>query len=99
MSGIPAPGAARFVGARVPRTGDRRLLTGRGRFVDDVALPGALHVAFVRSPFARAEVRGVDVGAAAAAPGVRAVLTLADLGGPPTRGAPPLADTDVRYVG
>jgi carbon-monoxide dehydrogenase large subunit len=99
MSGVPGPGAARFVGARVPRAEDRRLLTGRGRFVDDVALPGALHVAFVRSPFARAEVRGVDRGPAAAAPGVRAVLTLADLGGPPGRGAPPLADTDVRYVG
>jgi predicted DsbA family dithiol-disulfide isomerase len=45
-----AGGAARSAGARVPRIEDARLLTGRGRYVDDIALPGMLHVAFVRSP-------------------------------------------------
>src|SRR4051812_12048014 len=47
------PVAGRFVGQRVPRLEDARLLTGRGTFVDDVVIPGTLHAAFVRSPIAR----------------------------------------------
>ncbi len=59
---------------------DARLLTGRARFVDDVQLPGMLHVAFVRSEYAHARIRAVDVTAARARPGVLAVYTAADLG-------------------
>ena len=54
---------------------DAALLRGKGRFIDDMHLPGTLHVAFVRSAMAHALVRNVDVVAAKAAPGIRAVLT------------------------
>ena len=64
-----APGAARYVGTRVHRVEDARLLTGRGTYVDDVSLPGMLHACFVRSAFARAAIRGIDtVGRARARP-------------------------------
>jgi carbon-monoxide dehydrogenase large subunit len=65
----------RFVGARVPRVEDPRLLTGRGRFVDDVVLPGTLEAAFVRSTQPHARIASIDTGAAAALPGVVAVIT------------------------
>src|SRR5262249_19320718 len=68
-----------LIGARIPRLEDGALLVGKGRFVDDIALPGAWHAAFVRSPHPHAGVRKVDAGAALALPGVHAVLTLADL--------------------
>ena len=68
-----------WIGARLPRLEDRPLLVGRGRFIDDIALPGALHAAFVRSPHPHAAIRGVDARAALALPGVHAVLTLDDL--------------------
>ncbi len=99
-----------WVGAAVPRKEDRRLLLGRGRFVADLARPGLLHAAFVRSPHAHAEVRNIDAGAARKAPGVTAVFTAADLGYPhllallerdefvPTR-MPILAGDTVRFVG
>jgi carbon-monoxide dehydrogenase large subunit len=63
------------VGARLKRLDDPRLLTGRGRYVDDIALPRMVHVAFVRSPHAHAAIARVDVGAAAKSPGVVKVLT------------------------
>src|SRR5206468_11292277 len=56
--------AGRYVGTRVQRVEDARLLTGRGTFVDDITCPGMLHACFVRSPFARARVGSVDVSAA-----------------------------------
>jgi aerobic carbon-monoxide dehydrogenase large subunit len=62
-------------GRPLPRKEDPRLLTGRGRFSDDVSLPGQAYAAVVRSPHAHARLRGVDVGAAQKAPGVVAVLT------------------------
>jgi len=71
--------AARFVGQRVPRKEDRRLLTGHGSFVDDIRLAGMLEVAFVRSPVARGRIRSIDVEPAKAVPGVRAVYTADDL--------------------
>jgi carbon-monoxide dehydrogenase large subunit len=71
--------AARFTGTSVRRVEDPRLLTGRGRYVDDLRLPGTLHAAFVRSPLAHGRLLGVDVAAARALPGVHAVLTDADL--------------------
>ncbi len=71
-------GAKQF-GARVARLEDDALLTGRGRFVDDVKLPGTLHAVFVRSAHANARILGIDTSEAMALPGVRAVLTAADL--------------------
>jgi carbon-monoxide dehydrogenase large subunit len=76
---------ARQFGARVKRLEDPALLTGRGRFVDDVKLPGALEACFVRSPHAHARIRAIDTSAARAAPGVHAVLTADDLPGPMAR--------------
>ena len=66
------------VGAPLKRSDDPRLLTGRGRYVDDLTLPRMVHVAFVRSPHAHATVERVDVEAARNRPGVVAVLTGAD---------------------
>jgi carbon-monoxide dehydrogenase large subunit len=62
------------LGSAVPRKEDMRLLTGRGRYVSDLSVPGMLHAAFVRSPYAHADVTGVDASAALAAPGVVAVV-------------------------
>src|SRR5258705_7905185 len=70
---------ARYAGARVNRIEDRRLLTGRGTYVDDVVLPGMLHAAFVRSPIARGRITGIDISAAKDLPGVFAILTADDL--------------------
>ena len=67
------------VGTSLPRLEDPRLLRGEGRFLDDV--PGALHTAFVRSPFAHARITGIETALAEDAPGVRLVLTGADLDG------------------
>ncbi len=78
-SGLDEVEAGRFVGARVARKEDPRFLTGRGLYTDDVALPGMLHVAFVRSPHARAAITGIDTTEAAAMAGVIAVYTFDDL--------------------
>jgi carbon-monoxide dehydrogenase large subunit len=72
--------AGRYVGQRVLRLEDAKLLTGRALFVDDVQLPGMLHVAFLRSDEAHATLRGIDASAARARPGVVAVYTAPDLG-------------------
>lgn len=69
----------RYVGQRVARIEDRRLLTGAGQYLDDIVLPGMLHVAFLRSPHAHARFRLVDTAKARAVDGVVAVLTSADL--------------------
>ena len=63
------------VGSSPKRPDDPRILTGRGRYVDDLAFPRLLHVAFVRSSHAHAEIRAVDVDAARRAPGVAGLLT------------------------
>ncbi|OBK30676.1 carbon monoxide dehydrogenase [Mycobacterium asiaticum] len=65
----------RFVGARVRRVEDRRLLRGRGHYVDDVVVPDMAHAAFVRSPWPHALIRGIDTTRAAAVPGVHAIIT------------------------
>jgi carbon-monoxide dehydrogenase large subunit len=70
---------ATIIGLRIPRIEDEPLLRGKGRFVDDIALPGVWHAAFVRSPHPHALIKGIDKGAALALPGVHAVLTLDDL--------------------
>ena len=70
----------RYVNARIRRNEDARLLTGRARFVDDVQVPGMLHVAFVRSDHAHGRLRKIDVSAARQRAGVKAVYTFDDLG-------------------
>src|ERR687890_171396 len=66
------------IGQSVPRFEDLRLVRGGGRYVDDIALPGMLFGYVLRSPHAHARILSIDTTAAAAAPGVRAVLTGAD---------------------
>jgi aerobic carbon-monoxide dehydrogenase large subunit len=68
-----------LIGSRITRLEDEPLLRGRGRFVDDLQVAGLLHAAFVRSPHPHARIRAVERAAAAALPGVHAVLTLDDL--------------------
>ena len=69
----------RYVGRSLPRVEDPELLRGQARYLDDVHVAGALHVAFVRSPYGHAEIRGVDVERARSRPGVVAVVTAADV--------------------
>jgi len=73
---------AKHFGARVTRLEDPALLSGRGRFVDDVKLPGMLHACFVRSPHAHAKLVSIDSKIALIMPGVHAVITAADLPDP-----------------
>ncbi len=70
---------ARYLGRSAERREDNRLLTGKQRYLDDVAVPGALEAALVRSPFAHARIRSIDASAAEALPGVHLVVTGADL--------------------
>ena len=70
---------AKHFGARVTRFEDPALLAGRGRFTDDIPLPGALNACFVRSPHGHAKIRSIDTQAALALPGVHTVLTAADM--------------------
>src|SRR5258705_227198 len=70
---------AGLIGAGIPRLEDGPLLVGKGRYIDDIALSGVWHAAFVRSPHPHAAIRGIDAQAALALPGVHAVLTLDDL--------------------
>jgi len=105
---------AKLTGAPVERIEDARLLRGQGRYLDDLRLPGLLHVAFVRSSHAHARIVRIDAGQALDLPGVHAVFTAADLGplaakpmpqpAPSpliTQGftQPPLATDEVCYVG
>ena len=71
---------ASYMGQRVLRLEDAKLLTGRALFIDDVELPGMLEVAFLRSDDAHGILRRIDVTAARSRPGVVAVYTAADLG-------------------
>ena len=67
------------IGAPLRRVEDRRFLLGRGRFVADIELPGALACVLVRSPHAHARIRRIDTAAAMASPGVVVVFTGADM--------------------
>jgi carbon-monoxide dehydrogenase large subunit len=97
-----------LLGNAVRRVEDPDILLGRAGFVDDLHLPGVLHLAFVRSTVAHAEVRSVDVSEAASMPGVAGVFSAADLDVPvapglmvvnPAFARPPLAQGRVRFVG
>jgi carbon-monoxide dehydrogenase large subunit len=101
------------IGAPLKRKEDRRLLTGNGRYLDDLAVPDTLHAAIVRSPHARARVGVIDSTAARRLPGVVAILTAHEL--PECAGAvvpvlvpsaavrayghPALASVEVRHLG
>lgn len=78
-AGSWAPGGTRWTGQPARRVEDAALLTGAGQYVDDIRLPGMLHLVAVRSPVAHSVVRRIGTSAAAAAAGVRAVLTRADI--------------------
>ena len=80
---MTATAAERYTGASVKRSEDPRILTGAGRYVDDIKLPGMLHAAFVRSPMAPARVLSVDVSAARAMPGWRLPAFPTCRSGPP----------------
>ncbi|MGH3281477.1 MAG: xanthine dehydrogenase family protein molybdopterin-binding subunit, partial [Trebonia sp.] len=107
--------AQRYTGDSIKRSEDPRILTGSGRYIADLKLPGMLHAAFVRSPLAHGRVLAVDASAARDLPGVVAVLTGADLeevtvpgqdplfammgGGGPAPEYTLLATDKVRFVG
>ncbi|MEU9819873.1 xanthine dehydrogenase family protein molybdopterin-binding subunit [Pseudonocardia alni] len=106
--------AAPWVGTRMQRKEDQALLTGRATWTDDIAPPGTLHMVVVRSPLPHARIVAVDTAAAAAVPGVRAVLTAADVDDEFLAGIPcgwpvtediripdhrPLARDEVNHVG
>jgi carbon-monoxide dehydrogenase large subunit len=82
------------IGKRIQRNEDPRLLTGQALFVDDVEIPGMLHAAFLRSDYAHARLKSIDVSAALQRPGVVAVYTAETMGddwqpGPPLVSPPP----------
>ena len=70
---------AKYVGQRVKRTEDPRLIKGLGHYVDDVRLPDTLHVVFLRSMYAHARITSIDVSEASHAQGVVAVYTGKDV--------------------
>ena len=73
--------SASTFGSGIRRREDPRLITGAATYTDDIVVPGMLHAAMLRSPYAHAKIAGIDTSAAAAAPGVVAVYTGADLEG------------------
>jgi aerobic carbon-monoxide dehydrogenase large subunit len=79
MTQVAEAEAKRWVGGGILRKEDPELLTGQGRYVDDIALPGMLWLSFVRSPVAHANITRVDVTAAKELPGVVAVFSGQDL--------------------
>ena len=76
---MAADGTAGLLGRSVLRIEDRRLLRGRGRFVDDISLPDVLHAAFVRSSVAHGRIAYIDHAAARGLAGVHGVFTYSDL--------------------
>jgi aerobic carbon-monoxide dehydrogenase large subunit len=70
-----------YVGQPVKRFEDPKLITGRGSFVDDIKLPDMLHAAVLRSPYAHARIKSIDISAARNLPGVVAILTRTDIAG------------------
>ncbi len=68
-----------YIGRTLPRSRAMRAVAGRGKYTDDITLPRTLHAAFVRSPYAHAKILNIDTAAAKAAPGVKLVMTGAEL--------------------
>ncbi len=105
MAAVP-----KFIGERIKRREDPRLITGRATYVDDVRLPGMLSAVILRSPYAHAKIKSIDADAARKAPGVVCVLTGVDvkdrIGSVPCIAPvehlphhPVLAQDKVRFVG
>ena len=87
----------KYIGKRIKRNEDPRLLTGQALFVHDVELSGMLHAAFLRSDYAHAYLRSIDVSEALKRPGVVAIYTAEDMGddwkpGPPLVSPPPTVE-------
>ncbi|MFV8819218.1 xanthine dehydrogenase family protein molybdopterin-binding subunit [Haliea sp. E17] len=106
----PGITTGRYIGQRVRRKEDPRLLTGHGQYVDDISVPGMLYAAFARSPVARGRIVAMDLQTAREVPGVAAVLTQDDLARfnvrmlsfyltPQDVRTTPLADGRVAYAG
>ncbi|HID34071.1 MAG TPA: xanthine dehydrogenase family protein molybdopterin-binding subunit, partial [Anaerolineae bacterium] len=72
--------STRYIGKRLKRNEDPKLLTGQALFTDDVHLPGMLHVAFLRSDYAHGRIKSIDTSFAKDVPGVVAIYTAEDLG-------------------
>jgi aerobic carbon-monoxide dehydrogenase large subunit len=70
---------ADVLGSPVKRVEDPKFITGKGRYLDDIKLPGMVHISILRSPYAHANIRSIDISAAKAAPGVIAVIVGADI--------------------
>jgi len=87
------------LGGAVKRREDPRLITGAGRFTDDMRPDGCLHAVFVRSQHARARINGVDVNAARDMPGVVGVFQAADLTFESESARPRLCSDEVKFVG
>jgi carbon-monoxide dehydrogenase large subunit len=83
--------STRYFGSPVARIEDPRLLSGGGRYVDDIALPDMLHAAFLRAPVAHGRIGRIDVAAAREMPGIHAVYTMADFAEIASGPMPPMA--------
>ena len=79
MDAAAAEGKTNGIGASIPRRELPRLMSGDGRYIDDIKLPRMLHLCFVRSAHPHAQIKSIDTARAAAAPGIEAVLTAAEL--------------------
>ncbi len=94
--------SGKFVGERVRRVEDPRLMTGAAAYVDDIRRPELLHIAVVRSPYAAAKISSIDTSKAAALPGVQAVYTgkdVVNVGAVPCAGSmPSLRVPEVRVL-
>src|SRR2546428_13936577 len=71
--------ATDVLGAPITRREDQRFITGKGRYLDDIKLPGMAYLAILRSPYAHANIRSVNVDAAKSMPSVLAAFTGADI--------------------
>ncbi len=91
-------GAGSLVGVPVRRVEDPTLLRGQGTYIDNLPIDGALHLAFVRSPAAHAEIRSIDMTEARAMPGVVAVYSAEDLDFPDHRGMMQLHPAAIRHA-
>ncbi len=74
-------GVAALLGSPIKRREDPRLITGQATYVDDIKLPGMLHMAVLRSPYGHAHIKSINTDAARKYPGVVAVYTAADIKG------------------
>jgi aerobic carbon-monoxide dehydrogenase large subunit len=113
MATVEKETSNRLFGVSVKRREDPRFITGRGRYTDDITLPGTSYAAFVRSPYAHARITSIDRSAAEGSPGVVAVYTGKDLADAGVNAIPPgwlltglkigdrrvLATGEARYVG